>query len=271
MTTSARLLQNPAALCNMVRRVAVAAGEIILEIQENGTLAPEKKRDGSPVSHADRMAEDHILKALKDILPEVPFIGEETDHRPDVTGHEYFWLVDPLDGTRDFLEGGEDYTVNIGLIRNGEPFLGVVYAPASGVLYAAHGPDTAVRWNQQTDKDKSIRVRNAPAAGLTVMASMRQPGGGKFDKFLEQFKVEKVLRRSSSLKLCLVAEGKADLFPCPGPTHSEWDTAAGDAVLRAAGGMITDFEGRPLVYKGVGDLRNPPFVASAFEWFAGEE
>ncbi len=254
----------------MVRRITVAAGHITLKYHE--MVEPhhiDEKGDGSPVTQADHEAEEYIERALRNLTPDIPVIAEEAIGKgniPDLGAHDYFWLVDPVDATKEFISGGDNYTVNIGLIHKAVPVLGVVYAPALGLLYAGHG-ETAIRWSEDTDKDKSIRVRSAPAAGLTVMSSQNHADDARMDKFLQGFKVGKILKRSSSLKICMVAEGKADMYPRLGPT-SQWDTAAGDAVLRAAGGIVTDIEGKPLVYgrRGKG-FENPHFVASSFEWF----
>jgi 3'(2'), 5'-bisphosphate nucleotidase len=267
-----KLFKNPGALTNMVRRIALEAGDITLEYFEMPGIA-EEKSDGSPVTIADREAEKFIHHSLKELLPDVPIIGEEAcaaGTLPDLNNAEYFWLVDPLDGTKEFISGGGDYTVNIALIHKGAPMLGVVYAPAKGVLYAGHG-ETAIRWLAESEAEKQITVRNAPKAGITVMSSTSGGDTYKFDKFLEGFKVEKILKRGSSLKICLIAEGKADMYPRFGAT-CQWDTAAGDAILRAAGGFLTDSEGKPLVYGGSDPkFLNPEFVASSFEWFAGAE
>jgi 3'(2'), 5'-bisphosphate nucleotidase len=271
LPTEHKLLQNPGALCNMVRRMAVDAGEIVLKyfdlVDDNHI---EAKADGSPVSLADREAEVFIQLSLGQLIPGIPVIGEEAAELgklPDLEMAEYFWLVDALDGTKEFLSGGEDFTVNIALIHKGEPILGVVYAPAVGILYAGYGPNTALRWNQDNDKEKSIRVRRTPKEGLTVVASQRHGDGGKLEKFLEEFKVKKILKRGSSLKICSIAEGKADIYPRFGPT-CEWDTAAGDAVLRSAGGFLTDLEGKPLAYGNADkEFLNPEFIACSFAWY----
>lgn len=270
---SGKLLAHPPALCNAVRRIALEAGEIVLRYFEpdNEQIAWEKE-DGSPVTRADREAEEFIKKALEDITPGVPMVGEESSaqgHIPDLTDAEYFWMVDPLDGTKEFIAGREDFTVNIALLRfegeggarNGVPALGVVYAPARGELYAGCGPGTAIRWIEETESEKSIRTRRAPAEGLTVAASRSHGNSARLEKFLSEYKVAKLLRSGSSLKICAVAAGKADLYPRLGPT-SEWDTAAGDAVLRAAGGRITDLDGAPLSYgRAERKFLNPPFLA----------
>jgi 3'(2'), 5'-bisphosphate nucleotidase len=263
-----KLLKNPGALCNMVKRIAREAGDITLDYFETNSEF-ESKHDGSPVTVADQAAEEFIYKSLKELLPDVPVIGEEAaakNQLPELKDAEYFWLVDPLDGTKEFISGGGDYTVNIGLIHNGAPVLGVVYAPVKGVLYAGHGPDTAMRWLADTDNEKSIRVRRPPKEGITIIVGLRDVDERKLDKFMQDFKVEKVIRRGSSLKLCLIAEGKADLYPRLGSIY-QWDTAAGEAVLRAAGGHMSDLNGTALHYGANGDsFKTPEFIASSFEW-----
>ncbi len=268
------LLENLGALCNMVRRTALEAGEIILEyyddLKDPGTL---KKGDGSPVTLADTESEAMITAALADLTPSVPVIGEEAAEEgrlPDLGSTGYFWLVDPLDGTKEFISGGTEFTVNIALIKDSIPVMGVVYAPATGVMYAAHGQNTAVRWNEDTNKEKLITVRPLLLEGLTVAASKSHGSAEKLEAFLGNYKINKVIKRGSSLKICAIAEGKADIYPRFGLT-SEWDTAAGDAILRAAGGMITDLEGNPLQYGGARPkFLNPEFIASSFKWHSSD-
>lgn len=246
-----KLLEHPAALCNIVRRIALEAGELTLEyFDESGYQGADAKSDGSPVTIADQKAEELIIRALRDTLPDVPIVGEESvagGKIPDVSGKGWFWLVDPIDGTRQFVDGSGEYTVNIGLIKDGLPVLGVVYAPVPGELYAASGEGTAIRWLEDTGKDKPIKVRQPPRQGLTVMGSVSRPGGPRMERYLGQFKIEKVLKRGSSLKFCAVAAGKADLYPLFGDS-CEWDTAAAHAVLLGAGGLITDVRGGPVTY-----------------------
>lgn len=263
------LLSHPKALLNQVRRLALQAGEATLAyFDESGFSGAEIKKDGSPVTVADREAEEIIRRGLKEILPEVPMVGEEATaagYVPDLEGQEYFWLVDPLDGTREFLEGRPEYTVNIALIHNRKPILGVVYAPARGDIYASCGEGTAIRSTCGSDRDKAIKVRRPPEKGLTVVTSRFSGGGGRLEKFLEGHKVEKLLRYGSSLKICAVASGKADMYLRFGPTM-EWDTAAGHAILRDAGGEITDFSGAPLEYGNVRkSFANPEFRAFSTE------
>ncbi len=260
-----KLLEHPPALCNMIRRIALEAGELTLNwFDEAGYDGAALKGDGSPVTEADRAAEEVIEKALADLTPDIPMIGEESVGQgriPDIKNADWFWLVDPLDGTREFISGSGDYTVNIALIHKGAPVIGVVYAPVKGELYAGHGPGTAIRFLEETGTEKQIHVRRPPEEGLTVVASASHSDQKKLDEFLKDYKVAKLLKRGSSLKICAIAAGKADLYPRLGPT-CEWDTAAGDAVLRAAGGIIVDLKGADFVYgKSERKFLNGEFMA----------
>lgn len=261
-----KLLTHLPALVNVVRRVAMEAGEITLDYFAEGmVIGADIKGDGSPVTDADRRAEEYIAKELKDAISTIPVIGEESfaaGDIPDLSGEEYFWLVDPLDGTREFITGSPDYTVNIALIKNSKPILGVIFAPARGELFSGYGEGTATRWIEETNNEKSIRVRMPPRGGLTVMASKTR-SKEELDKFLEEHKVEKILRKGSSLKICAIAQGKADLYPGLSQT-CEWDTAAGQAILESAGGEIVSLEGEPLTYGNKsGNFKNPRFLAQA--------
>ncbi|HEY0900970.1 MAG TPA: 3'(2'),5'-bisphosphate nucleotidase CysQ [Micavibrio sp.] len=269
--SSQKLLAHPLALCNILRRMAVAAGDITLQYFDESGMDEsqyQQKPDGSPVTRADIEAEAFIIDELKKILPDVPVVGEEAFGRgeiPELTGHDYFFLIDALDGTKQFKQGDPHYTVNIALIHKGEPVIGVICAPAQGELYAGSGPGTAIRWLADKDTEKSIHVRRPPHGGLTVVASQEHGKGQKMEDFLQQHKVAKRLSLGSSLKLCFIAAGKADLYPRFGQT-SEWDTAAGDAILRAAGGVITDLQGQPLTYGKAGaQFCNPEFIARAYD------
>lgn len=271
-----KLLSSPEALTNIVRRIAIDAGEIIHGYYIHlDTLKIDIKQDASPVTEADREAERFIKAALEKNCPTVPMIGEETvamntaDTIKDKD--DYFWLVDPLDGTKNFIEGGEEFTVNIALIKNRQPVLGVIYAPIKEELYAGCGEGTAIRWTAESGRDKAISVRQMPKHGLTVLASQSAGSQNRLEDFLDQFKIQKLVRKSSSLKICTIAAGKGDMYARFGPT-CEWDTAAGDAILRSSGGLITDMKGMPLVYGGANEeWLNPEFVAASFEWYADED
>lgn len=275
MEDTPKILSHRGALCNMVRRIAVEAGALILEYFDGvKDMGIETKGDGSIVTQADQEAERLIEKKLLEILPDIPVIGEESfaaGARIDFSAHDFFWLVDPLDGTRAFAAGNPDFTVNIALIYKGDPVLGVIYAPESGELYAGYleedGSAKAVRYFEDSDTEKEMRTRKMPKNGLVVMSSGYHGDGNSQEEMLGKFKIKKLVRRSSSIKICVIANGKADLYPRFGPT-CEWDTAAGHAILRAAGGDIKDMQGNPLKYGGDDPrLLNPEFVAASGEFF----
>ncbi len=253
---------NRQALCNQVRRIAVDAGNLTLNyFDESGYEGAEIKADNSPLTLADTKAQEFIDKALRAIDENVLIVGEE-NAKPDVHNEDIFWLVDPVDGTKEFISGSGQYTVNIALIENNKPVLGVVYAPVSGMLYASCGEGTAIKWSEDTDKEKPIRVREPSNKGLIIVSSKSHGKGDTLEQFLENYKIQKREQRGSSLKMCLIAEGKADMYPRFGRT-CEWDTAAAHAVLNDAGGCITDFDGNNLTY-GTGkckDFLNPEFCA----------
>lgn len=249
-----------AKLLPTVRTIAHEAGQVILRFY-NDRYDVATKADGSPVTQADHAAEAVILPALHHLTPGVPVVAEEevaAGRIPDISGGR-FWLVDPLDGTKEFLNRNGEFTVNIALIEQGLPVLGVVYAPATGALYAGAGPGTAVHWIEGRH-DYPIAVRTPPAEGLTVVASRSHGDPAETDRFLATYTVKNRVSCGSSLKFCTVAAGKADLYPRFGPT-SEWDTAAGHAVLLAAGGRVCAGTGADALRYGKPDFRNPHFVA----------
>lgn len=270
---SEKLLTHRPALCNIVRRIAIAGGELCLDyFDEAGYAGAQTKADGSPVTLADQKVEELIIAKLHEILPHIPVIAEEScaaGHETDLSVAEYFWLIDPLDGTKEFIDGSSDYTVNIALIHKDAPVLGIIYAPALGELYAGYitqdGMTKAFRWFEDTGKEKDIHVRKSPAEGLTVISSRTHANTPKLEQFLSHYKVSKILKRGSSLKLCAVASGKADMYPRLGPT-CEWDTAAGDAILRACGGGVRDLQGNLFTYGRKGPkFLNPSFFAASLE------
>lgn len=231
-------------------RLARDAGRLIREIRLAGCETITKK-DGSPVTVADQRAEALILAGLRVLAPETPIVSEEaTEAGAKVQCGDRFFLVDPLDGTRGFTEGGAEYTVNIALIEDGAPVLGVVYAPATGALYLG-GPDGAL----SARCDKSTAKPTAPLRRIQVTADPADLRGIKsrtsdgVEPFLKRAGAKAVIAASSSVKFCMIAAGEADLYPRFGPV-SEWDAAAGDAVLRAAGGGVMNLKGAPLVYCG---------------------
>jgi len=264
-----KILEHLPALTNQIKRLALEAGEVTLQYFEDAGLQDfDEKSDGSPVTLADQKAEELITKALKEITPDVLIVGEEAaadGYRPDLSKEKYFWLVDPLDGTKEFISGSGDYTVNIALIRDNEPVLGVVYVPVHGDLYAGCEGGKATRWMEDSDVEREISCRPLPNAGLTIVSSKSHGRGERLDSFLSHYKVKKQVQRGSSLKMCAIAAGKADMYPRFGLT-CEWDTAAAHAILRQAGGVITDVNGVELRYGGFDPkFLNPEFIARSNE------
>jgi 3'(2'), 5'-bisphosphate nucleotidase len=259
-----KLFNHPEALLNTVTRIALEAGEITLKYyDEAGYQGAEIKGDGSPVTKADKEAEAYIVGELQKISKDVPIVGEESYHLlKDVDLSGRFWLVDPLDGTKEFVAGGEDYTVNIALIENGEPVLGIIAAPVLGEVYMGHRDLGARRWLEDTDNSKEMRVRDVPPAGYTAIVSRSRGNTPEMEQFLDQFKISKRISRGSSLKICAVADGRADIYPGLGLT-CEWDLAAGHAILKAAGGNIFTLDGEQISYGHINrKFLNPNFIAS---------
>jgi 3'(2'), 5'-bisphosphate nucleotidase len=238
--------------------LADRAGAVILEHYQ-GDVAVRAKSDASPVTAADEAAEAVILARLAELTPDIPVIAEETvaaGHVPEIDDQP-FWLVDPLDGTKEFLSRNGEFTVNIALIEGREPVLGVVLAPArSQAWWGAQGKGAVAR--DVAGNARTIAARRAPSAGLVAIAS-RSHRDPETQAFLDQAGVARCISAGSSLKFCLVAEGKADLYPRFGRTM-EWDVAAGHAVLAAAGGRVTTRDGAPFRYRKP-SFENPPFIA----------
>ena len=245
---------------------ALAAGEAILDIYRQDDFAAKVKADGSPVTEADARAEAIILDVLAKAAPGVPVVAEEAvaaGHIP-ICGRRFF-LVDALDGTKEFLNRNGDFTVNIALVEEGAPVLGVVYTPVHGDLFVGEAGKGArrARYAEGRIGDWSaIQVRQRPSAGLGVVASRSHLSQETRD-FIDRFEVADLVSAGSSLKFCRVAAGEADLYPRLSRTM-EWDTAAGDAVLRAAGGRVVTLDGKPLAY---GKQEQTEDSAFANPWF----
>jgi len=234
------------------------AGEAILEVVRRG-FEVESKRDASPVTEADRAAELIILTALARAAPGVPVIAEEEVAAGRIPAHdETYFLVDPLDGTKEFVRGGDDYTVNIGLIEGGTPKLGVVFAPATGRLHG--GCLGSGAWLDEGRGRLAISTRERGEAP-TAVASKSHLNQATIDYLEAAVGKCDYVSVGSSLKFCIVAEGQADIYPRAAPT-SEWDTAAGHAVLLAAGGLVDGPDGEPLRY-GKRAFLNRAFVATS--------
>jgi 3'(2'), 5'-bisphosphate nucleotidase len=245
-------------LVDEIAEASREAGEAILRIVRRG-FEVEAKRDSSPVTEADRAAELVILASLARAAPGVPVIAEEEVAAGRIPAHEEtYFLVDPLDGTKEFVRGGDDYTVNIGLIEAGTPRLGVVYAPATGRLHGGSVGEGA--WLDEGNGRRTIRTRPR-GERLTAVASKSHLNQATIDYLEAAVGTCGYVSIGSSLKFCIVAQGEADIYPRASPT-SEWDTAAGHAVLLAAGGLVDGPDGRPLRY-GKHAFINRAFVATA--------
>ncbi len=243
-------------LLNLVAGLADAAGAAILAIRKRG-FQVEHKADRSVVTEADKAAEALIVSGLREALPDCTVVAEEEVAAGKITAASAeVWLVDPLDGTREFTGGGDDFAVNIGLVRSGRPVLGVVGVPATGIVFG--GIVGVGAWCQKDRVRTPIATRSPPAAGLTVVASRHHGNQAELDEYLAGRTVAEVVNFGSSLKFCRVAEGKADLYPRFGRTM-EWDTCAPHAVLEAAGGAVETLDGHPLRYAKPG-WDNPYFV-----------
>jgi 3'(2'), 5'-bisphosphate nucleotidase len=248
----------PSSLLPELEAIARRAGEVILEVYR-GDFDARTKADASPVTEADERAEAVIVAALRALTPAIPVVAEEEVARggcPAVGPR--FWLVDPLDGTKEFISRNGEFTVNIALVQGGAPVLGVVLAPALGRLFSGAVGAGAVL--EDAAGRRAIAVRPVPAAGLTVVGSRSHGDAAALDAFLGGRKVAALSAAGSSLKFCLLAAGEADLYPRLGRTM-EWDIAAGHAVLAAAGGRVTRLDGTPMTY-GKPGFENPHFVAS---------
>ena len=218
------------------------------------------KEDISPVTLADLAAHRVILAGLQELTPLLPILSEESEAIPysDRRNWNPYWLVDPLDGTKEYIKRNGEFTVNIALIVDCKPLLGVVHAPALGRTYSAVQGQGAFRQESGGETSSHIAVRRDPDEKLKVVVSRSHPGK-EAEAFLRTLGPYDAVEIGSSLKFCLVAEGSADLYPRFGPTR-EWDTAAGHCVLVSAGGQVTDLQGQPLRYNKP-DLLNPPFMA----------
>ncbi|MEM7620093.1 MAG: 3'(2'),5'-bisphosphate nucleotidase CysQ [Pseudomonadota bacterium] len=255
-------------LSDQLTKTAYKAGQTILDIYQED-IKVEIKADNSPVTLADKEAENIILKDLKAIAPDIPVIAEEAaqdGNLPDTSGKTFF-LVDPLDGTKEFIKKTGQFTVNIGLIENGIPVFGLIYAPALQQLYLTPDKDQAAmatldcqNTTFQVTEHQTITTRAKDEDGL-IVATSRSHMDTKTSDFLKNYKIKQNIAAGSSLKFCLLAKGEADLYPRFGRTM-EWDTAAGHAILSAAGGCVISEDGSAMKYgKRDQSYANPGFIA----------
>jgi len=245
-------------LLEQVHAIAKGAGELVMSVYRSD-FSSRSKNDASPVTEADERSEAFILSALRTLTPQIPIVAEEevaAGRIPKIG--RVFWLVDPLDGTKEFINRNDEFTVNIALIEDGAPTLGVVLAPALGRLFA--GAIGIGAYVEDSTGRRPIRCRAVPAEGLTVVASRSHGDVDALNAYLGARKVASIRGAGSSLKLCVIAAGEADLYPRLGRTM-EWDIAAGHAVLGAAGGTVSDLSGAPMTY-GKPGFDNPHFVAA---------
>ena len=252
-------------LIPVIRRLALEAGDRIMQVYNGPDFAVKSKSDTSPVTEADEAADAIISAGLRAAFPDVVLITEEQADSHALTAST-FLIVDPLDGTKEFVQRRGDFTVNIAYVENGVPLRGVVYAPAQGRLFYTQADGTTVEESSDFAKDavgpvKALAVSKPDNAALMVVASKSHRDAAT-DEYIGKYGVKDMKSAGSSLKFCLVATGEADLYPRLGRTM-EWDTAAGDAVLRGAGGHVVRFDDHtPLAY-GKQGWDNPFFIAYA--------
>lgn len=255
-------------LARLFANLAIAAGALAMETFNNANIESRLKGDRSPVTEADERVEAYLLRELEKSLPGVPFLAEESAARGvTLSAADVFLLIDPIDGTREFLARSADFTINVALAEGNAPRAGAVYAPAQGRVWfaGARGYEAEAAPGQSLPPAQDwrlLRARPRPRDGLVALIS-KSHLDEETKAFLASQPIARSLPAGSSLKFCLLAAGEADVYPRFGPTM-EWDTAAGDAVLRAAGGATLDPDGAPLRYgKTDAGFRNGPFIAWA--------
>lgn len=241
-----------------IAKLARQAGIAIMQIYENEELVVEHKDDKSPLTQADKAAHEIIMTGLKELTPDVPIISEEDSKHPDLPGN-YFWLVDPLDGTKEFIKRNGEFTVNIGLVHINKPVLGVVYVPVQDIMYYGAKGLSAFK-KTENEKRERINVSAQPHKPM-IFAVSRSHLDDETIKFMESYGKYETISSGSSIKMCLVAEGKADIYPRFAPTM-EWDTAAGHAIVLEAGGTIKNVDGTQLVYRKIG-FRNSGYIVQS--------
>ena len=241
-----------------IATLAHEAGEAILEVYATDFVV-QSKSDASPLTRADLASQQRIMAKLKDLTPDIPIISEESSLPPfdERRMWQCYWLIDPLDGTREFVNRNGEFTVNIALIEAGRPVFGVVHVPVQQKTYIGcegHGAELRDRGGQPL----KIRVADVSCMPVRVVGS-RSHRGASLNAFLAGVGAHNLVPMGSSLKFCAVAEGTADVYPRLGPT-SEWDTAAAQAVVEQAGGAVLQLDGKPLSYNQKSDILNPWFV-----------
>ena len=245
------------ALAKKLLPIAQTAGDAIMAVQRAGDLSAQYKEDLSPVTEADLAAHCILVEHLVPLLPQCPIVSEEDDNSQTFLLDEgQFWLVDPLDGTKEFISGSREFTVNIALVDRGCSVLGVVYAPALDAMYWGGPGLGAFRCIQGNTIPIQVATGNANICRVVASKNHLDP---KTKSFIDRLGAISLVLAGSSLKSCRVAEGNADIYPRLAPT-CEWDTAAAQAVLEGAGGMVLNLDGQPLRY-GKQNALNPSFIA----------
>ena len=251
-------------LVRVMRRAAVEAGALIMEVYGRDDHGARAKSDASPVTEADEVADAHISAMLRAAFPDLALVTEEQSETHGSTGQD-FLIVDPLDGTKEFIQRRGEFTVNIAWVSGGVPRLGVVYAPATGRLFYTTGAGSTVEEDGPHTPEAPGPVRplsvSRPDNDALVIVASKSHRDAALEEYIGRYAVAESRAAGSSLKFCLVAAGEADFYPRLGPTM-EWDTAAGHAVLAGAGGVVTTLDGAPLTY-GKPGFRNPHFLAMA--------
>lgn len=258
---------DPGQLCKPVIAIAKQASEKILEIY-NTEFDVVSKEDNTPLTEADMAAHHVISDGLTELTPDIPILSEES---ADISFEQrkqwrQYWLVDPLDGTREFVKRNGEFTVNIALIRDHQPVLGVIHAPVTGVCYFANQTEGSFK---QLPGQAPVKISTRrKQSDRTLVAGSRSHRGSSLNKFLDKIGEYDIVSMGSSLKSCLVAEGRVDIYPRLGPT-SEWDTAAAQCIVENAGGQILDLSMTPLRYNTKDSLLNPHFIVIGdpqFDW-----
>ena len=260
-------MQSLQAMVEGVRDIAKQAAARILEIYTTNFVV-QHKDDRSPLTAADMAAHQSICTALAAFTPELPVLSEESAALPYTERQKWsrYWLIDPLDGTREFIKRNDEFTVNIGLIENNRAILGVIYVPVSGVCYFATKHHGAFKI-EENGTAEPLQVKNTGSTNLVLVGS-RSHSNEKQRALISRLNEAKVITVGSSLKFCLIAEGKADIYPRFGFT-SEWDTAAAQCIVEEAGGCVVDLDFKPIRYNTKDSLLNPDFLAIAdrsFGW-----
>ena len=249
-------------LITILKQIAYDAGQLILEVYNSNDFDIKIKTDNSPLTLADKRSHDFIAAALEKSFPDIPVLSEEgtyIEYNERKKWNEFF-LVDPLDGTKEFIKKNGEFTVNIALIKNQKPVLGVINVPVSGEIYYGSVEDGS--YKQLNGNSEKIEVSKRSKDGELTVVQSRSHSGNEENEFYSKYKVKESISKGSSLKICMVAEGKAELYFRGGPTW-EWDTAAGHAILISAGGFFTNKDYSSLLYnKEV--PKNYGFIASSF-------